>query len=130
MICYPYLPAAVTPVLTGQPVEYEKLRKFIVLLDSQFLCVLADNLHNLKDRAQGIEISFPMLTDFRLHGHAALQHGILRSNSISERAIFIMDRKGIIRYIDIHGIEEESGMRAIIRDLEGIDGKESRRVRE
>ena len=64
-----------------------------------------------------------MLSDFWPHGNVSLKYDVLRSEGIAERAIFIIDKKGIIRYIDIHDINEDPGMNAIIRTLEEIEGK-------
>jgi peroxiredoxin (alkyl hydroperoxide reductase subunit C) len=85
--------------------------------------VLADNLPSLKAWAQGINVSFPVLSDFWPHGHISLKYDVLRSEGIAERAIFVIDKKGVIRYIDVHDINEDPGMNAIIRTLEEIEGK-------
>jgi peroxiredoxin (alkyl hydroperoxide reductase subunit C) len=85
--------------------------------------VLADNLPSLKAWAQGINVSFPVLSDFWPHGHTSLKYDVLRSEGIAERAIFVIDKKGVIRYIDVHDINEDPGMNAIIRTLEEIEEK-------
>ena len=85
--------------------------------------MLTDNLPSLKAWAQGINVSFPVLSDYWPHGHASLKYDVLRSEGIAERAIFVIDKKGIIRYIDIHDINDDPGMNAIIRTLEEIEGK-------
>ena len=72
---------------------------------------------------QGINLSFPILSDFWPHGEVALIYDVLRSEGIAERAIFVVDRKGIIKYIDIHDINEDPGINAILRTLEAIEAK-------
>lgn len=52
-------------------------------------------------------INYPLLCDFWPHGHVADQYGVLRGEGYSERAIFIVDKDGIIRYIDVHDIENQ-----------------------
>ena len=64
-----------------------------------------------------------MLSDFWPHGHVSLKYDVLRREGVAERAIFIIDKKGIIRYIDIHDINDDPGMNAIIRTLEEIEGE-------
>jgi peroxiredoxin len=44
---------------------------------------------------------FPVLSDFWLHGAVAKRSGIRRFDGVSERASFVIDKKGIIRYIDV-----------------------------
>ena len=85
--------------------------------------MLTDNLPSLKAWSQGINVSFPVLSDFWPHGFTSLKYDVLRSEGIAERAIFVIDKKGIIRYIDVHDINEDPGMNAIIRTLEEIEGK-------
>jgi glutaredoxin len=52
-------------------------------------------------------ISFPLLSDFWPHGEISQKYGILREDGTSERALFIVDRSGILRYIDIHDIDDQ-----------------------
>ena len=51
-----------------------------------------------------------MLSDFWPHGEVARKYGVLRSTGVSERALFVIDRQGIIRYIDVHDINERPKM--------------------
>ena len=52
-------------------------------------------------------LSYPLLCDFFPHGFVSLQYGILRGNGVCERAIFVVDRGGIVRYVDVHDIGEQ-----------------------
>ena len=61
-----------------------------------------------------------MLSDFWPHGYVALKYGVLRSEGISERAIFVVDKQGIIRYIDIHDINEEPPVEPILHCLKEL----------
>ncbi len=87
------------------------------------LGVLTDNMPTLMAWTQGINLSFPILSDFWPHGEVALIYDVLRSEGLAERAIFVVDRKGIIKYIDIHDINEDPGINAILRTLEAIEAK-------
>jgi glutaredoxin len=67
-------------------------------------------------------IHYPLLSDFWPHGEVALRYGVLRSSEgRSERAIFIVDRAGIIRYIDIHDIDLQPDNEDLFRALRVID---------
>jgi len=83
--------------------------------------VLTDNIPSLKAWAAGNNLSFPVLSDFWPHGLVALKYDVLRREGVAERAIFIIDKEGVIRYIDIHDINDDPGMNAIIRTLEEIN---------
>ena len=50
----------------------------------------------------------------------AKKYGVLRSDGRSERAIFIIDREGIIRYIDIHDIDEQPDNDVLFAELKRI----------
>jgi len=52
-------------------------------------------------------ISYPLLSDFYPHGEIAKLYGVLREDGRSERAIFVIDKRGTIRYVDIHDIDEQ-----------------------
>ncbi len=52
-------------------------------------------------------ITYPLLSDFYPHGKVAQKYGVLRTDGTSERAIFVIDRHGIIRYVDVHDIDDQ-----------------------
>ncbi len=51
----------------------------------------------------------------------AQRYGVLRQEGHSERAIFIVDPEGIIRYIDIHDIELQPDNQVLFAELARID---------
>lgn len=53
-------------------------------------------------------ISYPLLSDFWPHGEVAKKYGVFREDAgMSERAVFLIDKQGIVRYIDVHDIAEQ-----------------------
>ena len=52
-------------------------------------------------------IEYPLLSDFWPHGEVAQRYGVLRPEGYTERAIFVIDHEGIVRYIDIHDIDDQ-----------------------
>lgn len=65
-------------------------------------------------------ISYPILSDFWPHGQVAQQFGVLRREGYTERAIFIVDRDGIIRYVDIHDIDDQPSNDVLFAELRKI----------
>jgi len=63
---------------------------------------------------------FPVLSDFFPHGEVAERYGILRSEGFTERALFVIDKKGVIRFIDIHDINERPPLMELREALEGL----------
>ena len=67
---------------------------------------------------------FPVLSDFYPHGAVTAKHGILRSDGTAERALFIIDKQGIIRYIDVHDINTRPPLDELIGALQEISAPE------
>lgn len=65
-------------------------------------------------------INYPLLSDFWPHGKVAELYGVLRKEGHSERAIFIIDKDGIIRYIDIHDIDDQPDNEVLLNELKKI----------
>jgi peroxiredoxin (alkyl hydroperoxide reductase subunit C) len=65
---------------------------------------------------------FPVLSDFWPHGAVAQKYGVLRSDGTTERALFVIDKQGIIRYIDVHDINERPRLEELMNALEGLGG--------
>jgi glutaredoxin len=66
-------------------------------------------------------ITYPLLSDFWPHGEVAQKYGVLRSEGYSERAIFIIDKVGVIQYIDIHAIEDQPNNEVLFNELARIE---------
>ncbi len=66
-------------------------------------------------------INFPLLSDFWPHGAVASKYGVLRSEGYTERAIFVLDKKGIVRYIDIHNIDDQPSNEVLFNVLREVD---------
>lgn len=66
-------------------------------------------------------ITYPLLSDFYPHGMVAVKYGVLQEDGRSERAIFVIDKEGFIRYIDIHDIDEQPDNDVLIKVLQAID---------
>jgi glutaredoxin len=75
-------------------------------------------------------ISYPLLSDFWPHGAVSKKYGVFRSEGYSERAIFIIDKDGIIRYIDIHDIGDQPINQVVFDEIMKIDPESSKGFRE
>ena len=58
-----------------------------------------------------------LLCDFYPHGDVAKKYGVLREGGFAERAVFIVDKSGTVRYIDVHDIGEEPDIEQIFEEL-------------
>ena len=116
-----FVPAAWTPVCSDQWPGYNIAREFFEKNDAVLLGVTVDNLPTLHawTRQMG-KLWFHVLSDFWPHGAVADKYGVLRSDGVSERALFIIDKQGIIRYIDVHDINIRPKLETCIQELEKL----------
>jgi peroxiredoxin len=117
-----FVPAAWTPVCSEQWPGYNLLRAMFEARNAVMLGITVDNIPTLFVwTAEMGEVWFPVLSDFWPHGEVARKYGVLRTDGVSERAIFVIDRQGIIRYIDVHDINERPKMEILMTELEKIN---------
>jgi peroxiredoxin len=65
-------------------------------------------------------LSYPLLSDNFPYGYVATQYGVMRGSGTVERAIFVVDKQGILRYIDIHRIDEQPPTDKIMEALDRL----------
>ena len=91
-------------------------------LDTQVLGISVDSVPCLTAWAKDLGgITYPLLSDFWPHGAVAQQFGVLRSEGYTERAIFIIDKQGVIRYVDVHDIDTQPSNDELRRAIREID---------
>ena len=116
-----FVPAAWTPVCSDQWPGYNIVRDMFEANDAILLGITVDNIPTLFSWTNQMgKLWFPVLSDFYPHGKVALQYGILRTDGVAERAIFIIDKKGMIRYIDVHDINQRPSLEVLITELEKL----------
>ena len=92
-------------------------------LNAQVLGISVDHVPCLKAWAESLDgISYPLTSDFWPHGSVAKKYGVfIEEEGKSERAIFLIDKYGIIQYIDIHDIDHQPDNDDIRKELRRID---------
>jgi peroxiredoxin (alkyl hydroperoxide reductase subunit C) len=116
-----FVPAAWTPVCSDQWPGYNIMKDIFEQNDAILLGITADNLPTLFAWTNQMgKLWFPVLSDFWPHGSVAKKYGVLRSNGVSERALFVIDKKGIIRYIDVHDINKRPPLEDLVGALEKL----------
>ena len=112
-----FVPAAWTPVCSDQWPGYNIAKDIFNQYDAILLGITVDNIPTLFAWTNQMgKLWFPVLSDFWPHGAVAKKYGVLRSNGVAERALFVIDKKGVIRYIDVHDINK----RPPLEDLMGV----------
>jgi peroxiredoxin (alkyl hydroperoxide reductase subunit C) len=102
-----FVPAAWTPVCSDQWPGYNIVKELFDAHDAVLMGITVDNIPTLFAWTKQMgDLWFPVLSDFWPHGAVARKYGVLRSDGTSERALFVIDKQGIIRSIDVHNITE------------------------
>jgi glutaredoxin len=92
-------------------------------MQAQVLGLSVDSIPSLKAWSESMGgIGYPLLSDFYPHGQVARMYGVLRANGIAERAIFIIDKKGVIVYVDVHDISQQPDNEVLFAELARING--------
>lgn len=116
-----FFPLAFTPVCSCQIPQYkEDIQKFNDL-NTQVLAVSVDSVPAHKawtDQMGGI--NYPVLADFYPHGEVAKKYGVLREQGFSERALFVIDKKGVVRFSQVHEMKLQPDNNAIINELKKL----------
>jgi peroxiredoxin len=116
-----FVPAAWTPVCSEQWPGYNIAKSLFDENSATILGITTDNIPTLYAWTQQMGgVWFSVLSDFWPHGDVANKLGVLRSDGTSERALFIVDKQGVIRYMDVHDINERPNLEVLIRELEKL----------
>jgi len=116
-----FVPAAFTPVCSKQWPGYNLAESYFEEANAVLLGITTDNLPTLYAWVEQMGgLWFPVLSDFYPHGKAASQYGILRSNGISERALFVIDQSRVIRYIDVHDINARPPLEDLVQAIQKV----------
>jgi peroxiredoxin len=116
-----FVPAAWTPVCSDQWPGYNIAKSFFDKSDAILLGITVDNIPTLYAWIEEMgDLWFPVLSDFWPHGEVSKKYGVLRTDGMSERVLFVIDKKGVIRYIDVHDINKRPPLEVLIQELEKL----------
>ncbi|NVM24030.1 MAG: peroxiredoxin, partial [Desulfobacterales bacterium] len=121
-----FVPAAWTPVCSDQWPGYNIVKHIFDKHDAVLLGITVDNIPTMfawtnQMITGGGKLWFPVLSDFWPHGAVAGKYGVLRSDGVSERALFVIDKKGIIRYADVHDINKRPRLEVLANELDKLE---------
>ncbi|MFH0825765.1 MAG: peroxiredoxin [Pseudomonadota bacterium] len=116
-----FVPAAWTPVCSKQWPGYNIAKEYFDKYDAVIIGITVDNVPTLQAwTSQWGKVWFPVLSDFWPHGATAQKYGVLRSDGVTERALFVVDKKGVIRFIDVHDIGKLPKLEDLMKELEKL----------
>ena len=122
-----FYPADWSPVCGDQMALYNELLDEFVRFDAELLGISVDGAWCHVAFAHERKLRFPLLADFEPKGGVARLYGAYREqDGTSERALFVIDPEGVIRWSYCSPVGVNPGADGILRALESLKAESSR----
>jgi peroxiredoxin len=122
-----FYPADWSPVCGDQMALYNEVLPELAKLGAQLLGVSVDGVWCHAAFAGDRKLHFPLLADFEPKGGVARQYGVYREvDGFTERALFVIDAGGTVRWSFVSPIGVNPGADGIFDALEALPDKERR----
>jgi peroxiredoxin len=119
-----FYPADWSPVCGDQVALYNEILPEFREYGAEILGISVDGVWCHAAFARDRKLHFPLLADFEPKGAVARKYGAYRDeDGTSERALFVLDSDGIIRWSYCSPIAVNPGADGILNALESIAGK-------
>ena len=118
-----FYPADWSPVCGDQMALYNEVLPEFERYNAQLLGISVDSVWCHAAFGRDRKLHFPLLADFEPKGAVARRYGAYRErDGFSERALFVIDGAGIVRWSDVAPVEVNPGADGILRALETLAG--------
>jgi peroxiredoxin len=119
-----FYPADWSPVCGDQVVMYNELLPEFQRFNAALLGISVDGYWSHLAFAKDRKLRFPLLSDFEPKGAVASSYGAYRQqDGISERALFVIDADGTIRWSYLSPLDVNPGAEGILDALEALVSK-------
>ena len=116
-----FYPADWSPVCGDQMALYNEILPEFQKFGAQLMGVSVDGVWCHRAFAEARQLHFPLLSDFEPKGTVARSYGAYRTaDGVSERALFVIDKTGIIAWSYRSPIAVNPGADGILEALEGL----------
>ena len=116
-----FYPADWSPVCGDQLSLYNELKEEFDRFDAVLIGISVDGIWCHLAFAKDRGYHFPLLSDFEPKGATAKAYGVYReTEGETERALFVIDREGVIRWSFVSPIGINPGADGILRELERL----------
>ena len=121
-----FYPADWSPVCGDQMALYNEMHEEFAELGAQLLGISVDGKWCHAAFARDRKLRFPLLSDFEPKGAISRAYGAYRADEgVSDRALFVLDREGVIRWSYLSPIDQNPGADGIFKALESLEGRET-----
>jgi len=119
-----FYPADWSPVCGDEMVLYNELLPEFQRFNAAMLGISVDGYWSHLAFAKDRKLRFPLLSDFEPKGAVASSYGAYRrQDGISERALFVIDADGTIRWSYLSPLDVNPGAEGILDALEALVSK-------
>jgi peroxiredoxin len=116
-----FYPEDWSPVCSDQLALYQELQPEFARYDAQLVGISVDGIWCHLAFARDRHLHFPLLADFEPKGEVSRLYGVYREgDGTSERALYVIDRDGIIRWGYVSPVGINPGADGILRALEEL----------
>lgn len=116
-----FYPADHSAVCSNQLVLYNEARDLFAEYDAQILGISTDDLATHREFAASLNLDFPLLSDIDPDGEVAGRFGVYNAaDNLCERALFVIDQAGIIRWSYLSPRGENPGAHGILNALDSV----------
>ena len=117
-----FYPADWSPTCGDQLAVYAELGEEFKRYDAELVGISVDGPFCHAAYAKSRELPFTLLSDFEPKGAVARQYGVYRAaDGLSERALFVIDAAGVIRWSYLSPINENPGADGILAALDELE---------
>ncbi len=120
-----FYPANWEAVSANQMVQYQAERDKLLRHSAEVVGVNVDSIMNTTAWEREIgPFDFTLCSDFWPHGEVARRYGVFREHDphagTSERAIFLVDKSGAIRFRNIYSFDEQPPIDSVLAALTSL----------
>lgn len=116
-----FYPADWSPVCGDELALFNELLEEFGKYDAQLLAISVDGAWSHAALSRDRKYHFPLLSDFEPKGAVARKYGVYdEKDGVAERALFVIDRAGVIRWSYLSPMGVNPGADGILKALEAM----------
>jgi peroxiredoxin len=122
-----FYPEDWSPVCSDQLALYQEVLPEFTKFGAELLAISVDGVWCHLAFAKDRNLHFPLLADFEPKGEVSLRYHAYRAqDGTSERALFVIDSEGVVRWSYLSPVGVNPGADGILRALESLEEAKGR----
>ena len=117
-----FYPADWSPVCGDQMALYNQILPEFHKHNAELLGISVDGVWCHAAFSKARNLHFPLLADFEPKGEVAKKYGAYRTEGFTDRALFVIDKDGVIRWSYRSPVAVNPGADGILEALENLGG--------